>query len=44
MQRLEFPARLDAELLDEHAARTLVDVEGFRLTTGAIERKHQMSP
>ena len=37
-------ARLDAELVDEQAARVAIDPEGFGLTAGAVERLHQRRP
>ena len=42
MQLLEIGAGLDPELLDERAPSVLVGVQCFRLSAGAIERKHQM--
>src|SRR5262249_46361908 len=41
---LEPRARLDAELIDERAARLVVALERVRLTAGAVEREHQLAP
>jgi hypothetical protein len=35
--------RLDAELLDEHAPRVLVDLERLCLSARAVEREHQLA-
>jgi hypothetical protein len=40
---LERRARFDPELVDERAARRLVGLERFRLTTRAVEREHHMA-
>ena len=36
------PARLEAELVDEHAARVLVDLQGLGLAAAAIQGEHQL--
>ena len=42
MQLLQIAAWLDSELVDERTARVLIDAEGLRLATGAIQGEHQM--
>ena len=42
MQLLQIAARLDSELVDERAPRVLVDAEGLRLASGAIQGEHEM--
>jgi hypothetical protein len=40
LEVVEGAAGIDAELVDERSARALIDGEGVRLTTAAIERQH----
>ena len=42
LESLQRIARLDPQLLHEHASCVLVDLERLRLTAGAIEREHQL--
>ena len=42
LELLERRARIDAELLDERAARVPVDVERLRLPPRAVEREHEL--
>ena len=42
VQRLQLRAGLDAELVDERAARVLVRRERLGLAAGAVEREHQL--
>ena len=42
MQVLQRRAWVDPELLDEHAAGVMVDLQRLRLATGAVEREHQL--
>ena len=44
LQLLERRARLDPELVDEGPARILVGVQGLRLPTRPVQRRHQTSP
>src|SRR5215213_5216491 len=44
VQLLEAAARIDAELVHEHTARVVVGLKGLRLTPGAVEREHQLTP
>jgi hypothetical protein len=43
LEPLQCLARLDPELLDERLPRRLIDLECFDLTTGAVEREHQLA-
>ena len=43
-ERLQLLARLEAKLIGEQRARALVGREGIRLTLGAVQRQHQLSP
>ena len=43
LQLLQLAARLDPELLDEHAARVLVRGERLCLPPGAVEREHELA-
>ena len=43
LQTLKRRARLDAELVHEHAPRPPIRVECLRLATGPVEREHQLS-
>jgi len=40
VQLLKIAARLDPELVDKRTARVLIDVERFRLASGAIQGEH----
>jgi hypothetical protein len=42
LQLAQLPPRLDAELLNEHSARVVVDLERLRVTTRAIQGEHQL--
>ena len=42
LELLQQRARLDAQLIDERAARRLVCGKGLRLPSGAVEREHEL--
>ncbi len=44
LQLLERRARIDPELVDEGPARILVGVQGLRLPTRPVQRRHQIPP
>ena len=44
LQLLERRARVDPELVDEGPARILVGVQGLRLPTRPVQRRHQIPP
>ena len=44
VQLLQLAARLDAELLDEHAACVLVGIERLGLPARPVQREHQLAP
>jgi hypothetical protein len=43
LERLQLAARFEAEFADEPCACGAVDVEGLRLSSGAVERQHQLA-
>jgi hypothetical protein len=44
LELLKLAARLDAELVDEHAPRVLVHAQRLGLPSGAVEGEHELSP
>ena len=42
LQRTQLLARLEPELVHQHATRVLVGLERLRLSSGAVERQHQL--